>query len=88
MKKVVSSKEYCLAFRDFLRDARRKFGNSIEFCEMAVIGLDDQPCCIGVNWAALGTVVPVEADAFAKTLAEAAEAARGFKYNGYEVVFD
>lgn len=91
MKKTVSYDDYSKALRDFRRSVRGKFGHMIEFCEMNAVaawGEEQELVQIGVNWAALGTVTPDEAAAFGKTLAEAAELARSFKYNGYEVVFD
>lgn len=91
MIKTVSYDDYSKALRDFRRSALAKFGHEIDLCEMSMVaayGTEHELVSIGVNWAAIGTVAPDEAAAFAKKLVEAAEMARSFKYNGYEVVFD
>ena len=43
------------------------------------------PIQVGVNWAATGTVSPVETEEFAHALLKAAEDCRNFKYNGYVI---
>ena len=40
---------------------------------------------MGINWASIGTVSPEKAEEFARTLSEAIEDCKNFKYNGYVI---
>ena len=46
---------------------------------------EDSGIQMGVNWAAIGTVSPEKAEEFARTLLEAIEDCKNFKYNGYVI---
>lgn len=57
------------------------------YAEVEVSTWGNEPIEAKVNWCAIGSVAPEQAEAMAKLLTRAAEAARNFKYNGYEVTF-
>lgn len=78
MKKVFY-REYEKAFREL----SSKF-EDIELYNMNGFG---SPICIGVNWYAAGTVSPDEAISFASKIVDAANAAKNFQYNGYEIEY-
>ncbi len=80
-------------YREFDRELyklQRKYerrGNNGSHIEIFGLSdaLEDSPIRMGVNWAAIGTVSPEEAEEFAHALLEAAEDCRNFKYNGYVI---
>lgn len=81
--KHVSFEEY----RRELYKLQRKYGNDNSHVEIFELGdaLENSPIRMGVNWASIGTVSPEEAEEFARTLSEAIEDCRNFKYNGYVI---
>ena len=81
MEKKVSYRE----FYHELNKIREKYcrDGDIYIIDMSGFTPDDVPVNLGINWAAIGSVTPDEADVFADRLKVAAEACRNFKYNGY-----
>ena len=81
MEKKVSYRE----FYHELNKIREKYcsDGDIYIADMSGFTPDDVPVNLGINWAAIGSVTPDEADVFADRLKVAAEACRNFKYNGY-----
>lgn len=78
----VTYREYRMA----LRELQDKFDRRILITDLG--GTLDAPAInLGVNWASIGAVPAEEAVAFAAELTEAAKAASGFKFNGYEIVY-
>ena len=81
--KTVSFEEY----RRELSKLQKKYGKGnsrVEIFPMDSI-YEDSGIQMGVNWAAIGTVSPEKAEEFARTLSEAIEDCRNFKYNGYVI---
>ena len=81
--KTVSYEEY----RRELSKLQKKYGKGnsrVEIFPMDSI-YEDSGIQMGVNWAAIGTVSPEKAEEFARTLSEAIEDCRNFKYNGYVI---
>lgn len=78
----VSYREYCKATEE-LRD---RFGLDVMIVDMGST-LDRPEIQMGVNWPAKGTVPADEAVEFSKMLVEASEAAKSFKYNGYQIEY-
>ena len=79
-----------VSFEEYRREQyklQRKYRNRNSHIEIFELNgaLMDSPVQIGINWAAIGTVSPEEAEEFAHTLLEAAEDCRNFKYNGYVI---
>ena len=58
------------------------------YAEITAVSYGDQPIKTAVNWCAIGDTEPDKAIAFAELLKEAAELAKGFKYNGYTPTFN
>ena len=81
MEKKVSYRDFCYE----LNKIQEKYGSDgdIYIVDMSGFTPDDVPVNLGINWAAIGSVTPDEADVFAGRLKVAAEACRNFKYNGY-----
>ena len=81
MEKKVSYRE----FYHELNKLQEKYcsDGDIYIVDMNGFTPDDVPVNLGINWAAIGSVTPDEADVFADRLKVAAEACRNFKYNGY-----
>ena len=79
-----------VSFEEYRREQyklQRKYRNRnshIEIFELSGAFMDS-PIQMGINWAAIGTVPPEEAEEFAHTLLEAAKDCRNFKYNGYVI---
>ena len=76
------------SYRQFypeLNKIREKYcsDGDIYIVDMSGFTPDDVPVNLGINWAAIGSVTPDEADVFAGRLKVASEACRNFKYNGY-----
>lgn len=84
--KTVNYREYRRELSELQRKYERR-GNNRPHAEIFEMGdtLEDSPIQMGVNWAAIGTVSPEEAEEFAHALLEAAEVCRNFKYNGYVI---
>ena len=84
--KTVNYREYRRELSELQRKYERRGNNGshIEIFELSG-ALMDSPIQMGINWAAIGTVSPEEAEEFAHTLLEAAEDCRNFKYNGYVI---
>ena len=81
--KTVSFEEY----RRELSKLQKKYGKGnsrVEIFPMDSI-YEDSGIQAGVNWASIGTVSPEKAEEFARTLSEAIEDCRNFKYNGYVI---
>ena len=81
--KTVSFEEY----RRELSKLQKKYGKGnshVEIFPMDSI-YEDSGIQMGVNWAAIGTVSPEKAEEFARTLSEAIEDCKNFKYNGYVI---
>lgn len=79
-----------VSFEEYRREQyklQRKYRNRNSHIEIFELSgaLMDSPIQMGINWAAIGTVSPEEAEEFAHTLLEAAEDCRNFKYNGYVI---
>ena len=81
--KTVSYREYRRGLSELQRKYR-SYASHVEIFELRD-ALENSSIRIGVNWAAIGTVSPEEAEEFAHTLLEAAEDCRNFKYNGYVI---
>ena len=83
MEKKVSYREFCYE----LNKIQEKYcsDGDIYIVDMNGFTPDDVPVNLGINWAAIGSVTPDEADVFADRLKVAAEACRNFKYNGYMI---
>lgn len=81
MEKKVSYREFCYELNKIQEKYCRD--GSIYIADMSGFTPDDVPVNLGINWAAIGSVTPDEADVFADRLKVAAEACRNFKYNGY-----
>ena len=81
--KTVSFEEYMRGMLE-LREKNKAYGSRIEIFE-AGGALGGFPIQAGVNWASIGTVSPEKAEEFARTLSEAIEDCRNFKYNGYVI---
>ena len=81
MEKKVSYRDFCYE----LNKLQEKYcsDGDIYIVDMNGFTPDDVPVNLGINWAAIGSVTPDEADVFADRLKVAAEACRNFKYNGY-----
>ena len=81
--KTVNYREY----RRELSELQRKYESYASHIEIFELGdaLENSPIQLGINWAAIGTVSPEEAEEFAHTLLEAAKDCRNFKYNGYVI---
>ena len=81
MEKKVSYRDFCYE----LNKLQEKYcsDGDIYIADMNGFTPDDVPVNLGINWAAIGSVTPDEADVFADRLKVAAEACRNFKYNGY-----
>ena len=81
MEKKVSYRDFCYE----LNKLQEKYcsDGDIYIADMSGFTPDDAPVNLGINWAAIGSVTPDEADIFADRLKVAAEACRNFKYNGY-----
>ena len=84
--KTVNYREYRRELSELQRKYERRGNNGshIEIFELSD-ALMDSPIQMGINWAAIGTVSPEEAEEFAHTLLEAAKDCRNFKYNGYVI---
>ena len=84
--KTVNYREYRRELFE-LQEKYERRGNNGSHVEIFELGnvYEDSPIQVGVNWAAIGTVSPEEAEEFAHTLLEAAEDCRNFKYNGYVI---
>ena len=81
--KTVSFEEY----RRELSKLQKKYGKGnsrVEIFPMDSI-YEDSGIQMGVNWASIGTVSPERAEEFARTLSEAVEDCKNFKYNGYVI---
>ena len=81
--KTISFEEY----RRELSKLQKKYGKGnsrVEIFPMDSI-YEDSGIQMGVNWAAIGTVSPEKAEEFARTLSEAIEDCKNFKYNGYVI---
>lgn len=79
MKKV-TMQEFAKAKRELMDLAYERYGHAIELYVE-----DNDPSelvTVNVNWAAIGTQTPEETKRFADDLAEAAELAAAFPYNG------
>ena len=79
-----------VSFEEYRREQyklQRKYRNRNSHIEIFELSgaLMDSPIQMGINWAAIGTVSPEEAEEFAHTLLEAAKDCRNFKYNGYVI---
>ena len=81
--KTVNYEEYIRELHRIQKKYRSR-GSLIEIFEMGDI-YEKSPIQVGVNWAATGTVSPVETEEFAHALLKAAEDCRNFKYNGYVI---
>ena len=83
MEKKVSYRDFCYE----LNKLQEKYcsDGDIYIVDMNGFTPDDVPVNLGINWAAIGSVTPDEADVFADRLKVAAEACRNFKYNGYMI---
>ena len=79
--KTVNYEEYIRELHRIQKKYRSR-GSLIEIFEMGDI-YESSPIQVGVNWAATGTVSPVETEEFAHALLKAAEDCKNFKYNGY-----
>ena len=81
--KTVSYGEYN---RELYR-IQEKYGKSNSHVEVFAMDsiYEDSGIQMGVNWAAIGTVSPEKAEEFARTLSEAIEDCKNFKYNGYVI---
>ena len=81
--KTVSYEEYN---RELYR-LQEKYGRGNSRVEVFAMDsiYEDSGIQMGVNWAAIGTVSPEKAEEFARTLSEAIEDCRNFKYNGYVI---
>ena len=81
--KTVSFEEY----RRELSKLQRKYGRGNSHVEVFAMDsiYEDSGIQMGVNWASIGTVSPEKAEEFARTLSEAIEDCRNFKYNGYVI---
>ena len=77
-------------YREFSRELYklqrkyRDYASHIEIFELSDT-FENPSIQVGVNWAAIGTVSPEEAEEFAHALLAAAEDCRNFKYNGYVI---
>ena len=82
--KTVNYREYRRELFELQRKYERRgdIGSHVEIFELGDT-LENSSIQLGINWAAIGTVPPEEAEEFAHTLLEAAEDCRNFKYNGY-----
>lgn len=79
MKKV-TMQEFAKAKRELMDLAYERYGHTIE---LYVEDNDPaEPVTVNVNWAAIGTQTPEETKRFSDNLAEAAELAETFPYNG------
>lgn len=67
-----------------LQEKYRKGNSHVEIFTMGDI-YEDFGIQAGVNWASIGTVSPERAEEFARTLSEAIEDCKNFKYNGYVI---
>ena len=81
--KTVSFEEYMRGMLE-LREKNKGYGSRIEIFEVGG-ALGGFPIQAGVNWASIGTVSPEKAEEFARTLSEAIEDCKNFKYNGYVI---
>ena len=81
--KTVSYEE-CRRELHKLQEKYRKGNSHVEIFTMGDI-YEDSGVQAGVNWASIGTVSPEKAEEFARTLSEAIEDCRNFKYNGYVI---
>ena len=81
--KTVSYEEYRRGLFE-LQEKYRGCGFRIEIFDLGGI-YTGSPIQTGVNWASIGTVSPERAEEFARTLSEAIEDCRNFKYNGYVI---
>ncbi len=81
--KTVSFEEY----RRELSKLQKKYGSGRSRVEIFLMDsiYEDSGIQVGVNWASIGTVSPEKAEEFARTLSEAIEDCRNFKYNGYVI---
>ena len=85
-ERVVGYSEYRRAMSEFRRkmmDIGMDTMHGIDFVDTNT-KLDGQ-ILIGVNWAAVGTVTPDSAMAFAERIQKAAAYADSFMYNGYRI---
>ena len=84
--KTVNYREYRRELSELQRKYERR-GNNGSHIEIFELGdaLENSSIQLGINWSAIGTVSPEEAEEFAHTLLEAAEDCRNFKYNGYVI---
>ena len=83
---TVNYREYRRELFELQRKYERR-GNNRSHVEIFELGdaLENSPIRMGVNWAAIGTVSPEKAEEFARTLSEAIEDCKNFKYNGYVI---
>ena len=81
--KTVSFEEYMRGMLE-LREKNKGCGSRIEIFDVGG-ALGGFPIQAGVNWASIGTVSPEKAEEFARTLSEAIEDCKNFKYNGYVI---
>ena len=81
--KTVSFEEYMRGMLE-LREKNKGCGSRIEIIDVGG-ALGGFPIQAGVNWASIGTVSPEKAEEFARTLSEAIEDCKNFKYNGYVI---
>ena len=81
--KTVSYEEY----NRELSELQRKYRGCRSLIKIYEIDsiFKSSPIQMGVNWAAIGTVSPEKAEEFARTLSEAIEDCKNFKYNGYVI---
>lgn len=84
--KTVNYREYRRGLFELQRKYERR-GNNGSHVEIFELGdaLENSSIQLGINWAAIGTVSPEEAEEFAHALLEAVEDCRNFKYNGYVI---
>ena len=81
--KTVSFEEYRRELSKLQRKYR-SYASHIEIFAMDSI-YEDSGIQMGINWASIGTVSPEKAEEFARTLSEAIEDCKNFKYNGYVI---
>lgn len=83
--KRVSYEEYDKALSQARQKISETVGDGVQIYDMG--GSFKRPVSLGVNWAAIGTVSPDRAEAFAEAIGKAAQIAKTFPYNGYQIEY-
>lgn len=83
--KTVNYYEYLKALKALRAELRIQAGGC--HVEVSELNTDEQPVRLGINWSSIGAVDTDTAKDFAAAIANAAELAENFIFNGYMVEY-